>query len=204
MFGADTAGLPARETVLKATTPLTIEIHGDPDGTWMPFVAAHARTLAELTGLAVDARPAERLRDIRDGGYIQLHIVPRTEFVPLVSQSWIPAAWRPGLVRSFCFFVTFGRETVRGALVVVDRDLNDDTLRHCLLEELTQAFGVVNDSTLMGDSIFNDRGPLMTAPTEIDRLVVRVLYDPRLTPGMARAEALVAAGTVLDELVGAR
>lgn len=203
VFGADTAGLPVRDRILKATTAMPIEVAGDEAGRWLPVIVAHAETLSELTGLEVTAAPSERLRDIRDGGHIQLHIVPRSEFMPLVSQGWIPAGWRAGLVRSFCFFVTFGRETVRAALVVVDRDLTDETLRHCLLEELSQAFGVVNDSTLMGASIFNDRGPLMAAPTEVDRLVLSVLYDPRIEPGMERAAALALAGDILDELAGA-
>lgn len=200
VFGGDTAQVPLRRTVLKATAAMPIEVHGNESGRWLPFVETYAEELSELTGLEISARAAGGPRDIRDGGHIQLHIVPRSEFTPLVSQGWIPTAWRAGLVRSFCFFVTFGRETVRAAMVVVDRDLSDETLRHCLLEETAQAFGVVNDSTLTGASIFNDRGPLMTAPTEADRLVLRVLYDPRIVTGMSRIAALVEAGVIFDEL----
>jgi hypothetical protein len=203
VFGADVRGAAPRDRVLKATTAMPIEVYGEDAGRWLPFIAAYASELSALTGLDVTARMARGLRDIRDGEHIQLHIVPRSEFLPLVSQGWIPAEWRGGLVRSFCFFVTFGRETVRAALVVVDRELTDETLRHCLLEETAQAFGVVNDSTLMGASIFNDRGPLMSEPAEVDRLVLRVLYDPRLVPGMPREAALAEAGKVYDELTAA-
>jgi hypothetical protein len=199
VFGADTSGVPSRERVLKATTPMTIELHGDADGRWLPFVTAYAATLGELTGLAVDARETLATAAPVEAGRIAVYIAPRRDFAAIVDQPWIPPGWRAGLVRSLCFFVTFGRETVRGALVVVDRNLADDTIRHCLLEETAQAFGVVNDSPLMGGSIFNDRGPLQAAPTETDRLVLEVLYDPRIVAGMPRAEALALAGQIYDE-----
>ena len=199
VFGTDTSGVPSRERVLKATTPMTIELHGDADGRWLPFVADHAATLGELTGLAVDARQAAEVAGPVEAGRIAVYIAPHRDFARIVAQPWIPAGWRDGLVRSLCFFVTFGRETVRGGLVVIDRDLADDTIRHCLLEETAQAFGVVNDSPLMGGSIFNDRGPLQAAPSEADRLVLEVLYDPRIVAGMPRAEALALAGRIYDE-----
>ena len=199
VFGADTSGVPSRERVLKATTPMTIELHGDADGRWLPFITAYAGTLGELTGLAVDARAAAATTGPVEAGRIAVFIAPRRDFAAIVDQPWIPPGWRGGLVRSLCFFVTFGRETVRGGLVVIDRDLADDTIRHCLLEETAQAFGVVNDSPLMGGSIFNDRGPLQAAPTEADRLVLEGLYDPRIVAGMPRAEALAFAGRIYDE-----
>jgi hypothetical protein len=201
VLGGEHDDAPTRAHVLKATTPIVIELFGEDADAWLHFMQGYAAELSALTGLRVTAEKAAAPRDIREGGHFQLHILPRRDFPQLVAQSWIPAGWRAGLSRSMCFFVTFGRDTVRAALIAVDQGLAPETLRHCLLEETAQAFGVVNDSRLAGASIFNDRGPLMAEPTELDRMVLRVLYDPRLAPGTPREQALAMAGEIFDGLV---
>jgi hypothetical protein len=73
--------------------------------------------------------------------------------------------------------------------------------RHCIAEELTQALGLADDSRIVRDSIFNDASARQRiAPW--DAFMVRILYDPRLKPGMARAEAMPIVRRIVADYLG--
>jgi hypothetical protein len=74
----------------------------------------------------------------------------------------------------------------------------DEVRRHCIAEELTQALGLADDSRLVRDSIFNDASARQRiAPW--DALMVRILYDPRLRPGMHKTEAMPIVRRIIAE-----
>lgn len=72
--------------------------------------------------------------------------------------------------------------------------------RHCIVEELTQILGLMNDTVHFYPSIFND---WFTGQGLFgwDELMVRTLYDRRIEPGMRTGEALTAARHVMGELL---
>ncbi len=72
-------------------------------------------------------------------------------------------------------------------------------IRRCILEEVAQALGPVNDLYGLGPSIFNDDfGHLW--PTRLDLLMLRVLYDPEMETGLGRTETRRRARRVLDRI----
>jgi hypothetical protein len=74
----------------------------------------------------------------------------------------------------------------------------DEVRRHCIAEELTQALGLADDSRIMRDSIFNDSSARhRIAPW--DALMVRILYDSRLRPGMHKTEAMPIVRRIIAE-----
>jgi hypothetical protein len=73
-------------------------------------------------------------------------------------------------------------------------------LRRCILEETTQSMGLVNDAPDVGYSLFNSKGGVVDEVTPHDRILLRLLYHPRIRAGMGRAEALRIAREVLPEL----
>lgn len=74
----------------------------------------------------------------------------------------------------------------------------DGVRRHCIAEELTQALGLADDSPIVRDSIFNDASARhRIAPW--DALMVRILYDPRLRPGMHKTEAMPVVRRIIAE-----
>ena len=74
----------------------------------------------------------------------------------------------------------------------------DELRRHCIAEELTQALGLADDSTVVRDSIFHDASARQRiAPW--DALMVRVLYDARLRAGMPKAEAMPVVRRIIAE-----
>lgn len=69
------------------------------------------------------------------------------------------------------------------ALVII-RDEHPDLLRKsCIHEEIAQSLGLSNDSDAARPSIFNDDEEFGLLTTH-DEYLLRILYDPRLTPGM--------------------
>ena len=74
-------------------------------------------------------------------------------------------------------------------LVVIGEETGGLLRRACIHEEVVQAFGLANDDPDVRPSIFNDDGEFALL-TKHDEYLLRILYDPRLRPGMTAAEAL--------------
>ena len=69
----------------------------------------------------------------------------------------------------------------------------------CIQEEIVQSLGLTNDSDQARPSIFNDDQEFAVM-TDHDALLLKVLYDPRLTPGMPADQAMPIVRRILDEL----
>lgn len=75
------------------------------------------------------------------------------------------------------------------AAVAIIRSENPDLIRlSCVHEEMAQALGLANDSRDARPSIFNDDDEFALL-TRHDEMLLKMLYDPRLKPGMSAAEA---------------
>jgi hypothetical protein len=68
-------------------------------------------------------------------------------------------------------------------------------------EELAQGLGLANDSPLARPSIFNDDEEFALL-TPQDALMLRMLFDPRLQPGMSLDEARPIIDQMAQELLG--
>jgi acetyl-CoA acetyltransferase family protein len=71
----------------------------------------------------------------------------------------------------------------------------------CLHEEITQGLGLANDSPAARPSIFNDDEEFALL-TPMDELMLKMLYNPLLTPGMTEAEARPIVDSLATALVG--
>ena len=87
----------------------------------------------------------------------------------------------------------FGQNVETGAivnarvLIPVDRAMRRNLLERCIVEETAQVLGLPNDADGGVRSVFND-ADRSTALSRLDRLFLALLYDPRLEPGLSRAE----------------
>lgn len=70
----------------------------------------------------------------------------------------------------------------------------------CVHEELAQGMGLANDAPDARPSIFNDDEEFALL-TRHDELLLRILYDPRLRPGMSEAEAAPIVRKIAAELL---
>lgn len=84
----------------------------------------------------------------------------------------------------------------------VVRAEHPDLLRlSCLHEEIAQGLGLPNDSPTARPSIFNDDEEFALL-TRQDELMLRILYNPALRPGMSEAEARPIVFNLASRLVG--
>ncbi|MBO6520507.1 MAG: DUF2927 domain-containing protein [Rhodospirillales bacterium] len=154
----------------------------------------HVRDLAALTSLPLRLMP----RDIGTGGDIVITIVPRTLMGRLPFPG-VPARQLRNLMGpSRCFFLIWPNKdwSANKAKIVINSLLDEDHITHCLLEELTQAMGLPNDSERLRPSIFNESS-MLTRLSVLDRILIRSVYDPRIGTGMTLGAFREVAETII-------
>lgn len=87
------------------------------------------------------------------------------------------------------------------AVAVIRAELPPLLRSSCIHEELAQGMGLANDSPSARPSIFNDDEEFALL-TRHDELLLQILYDPRLRPGMTEAEAAPIVRQIATELLG--
>ncbi|HHI70684.1 MAG TPA: DUF2927 domain-containing protein, partial [Rhodobacteraceae bacterium] len=94
------------------------------------------------------------------------------------------------------------KSAVYAKAVAVIRGEHPDLLRlSCIHEELAQGMGLPNDSPAARPSIFNDDEEFGLL-THHDELLLQMLYDKRLRPGMTVQEARPIIKQIAAELMG--
>lgn len=87
------------------------------------------------------------------------------------------------------------------AVTVIRGELPDPMRLACIHEELAQSLGLVADHPRARPSIFNDNEEFALL-TRQDEMMLKMLYDPRLRPGMRLDEARPLIATLAAELMG--
>jgi hypothetical protein len=157
-------------------------------------VAAFTRRLARLTGLDMAMAEDQSVNflvlfmDSDEQAAFAEQVGRRfPEFAPAVL-----GAIRDSAVDTFCTAYAFsepGDRAAYAAVVVLIRSEHPPLTRlSCVHEEMAQAMGLPNDSPEARPSLFNDSLEFALL-TEHDEILLRMLYDPRLTRGMTVAEA---------------
>lgn len=104
---------------------------------------------------------------------------------------------------NFCtvFAYSRGPEPVySNAVALIRAELPPLLQSSCIHEELAQGMGLANDSPQARPSIFNDDEEFALL-TRHDELLLQILYDPRLRPGMSAAEAEPIVRQIAGELL---
>ncbi|MBF9035601.1 DUF2927 domain-containing protein [Rhodobacterales bacterium HKCCE2091] len=170
------------------------------------FLAAYARRLARLTGHPVSTVGA-------NGNFHVLYLSRDEQLLagPLLERL-VPGIG-PETVReithlpryTFCSVYAFSEPDAQSTYVTavaVIRTEHPDLLRQsCVHEEIAQGLGLPNDSPTARPSIFNDDEEFALL-TRMDEMLLRMLYDSRLTPGMTADEARPVVRRIADEMLG--
>ncbi len=69
----------------------------------------------------------------------------------------------------------------------------------CIVEELVQSLGLMNDDPMARPSIFNDSQEYLDL-TSHDEYLLRILYDPRVRPGMTLRQMNPLIQQIIDEV----
>ena len=78
-------------------------------------------------------------------------------------------------------------------------DEGDFLFHRCMVEEILQGLGPVNDDRSLDESVFNDRSRHATF-TGFDRHILNMLYHPLIEPGMTKLEVARVLPTVAAEV----
>lgn len=91
--------------------------------------------------------------------------------------------------------------TYHKAIALVRAEHPDLVRLSCVHEEMAQGLGLANDDPRVRPSIFNDDDEFALL-TSHDEHLLRILYDPRLRPGMTLERARPIIQTIARELMG--
>lgn len=98
-------------------------------------------------------------------------------------------------------FSRSGTDTYTDAVAIIRAELPDLSRSACYYEELAQGMGLPNDSPRARPSLFNDAAEFAVL-TGLDEYLLRVLYDPRLRPGIREPEARPIIRRIASEMMG--
>lgn len=196
VFGAEIDDAMASKVLAKWNGQILVEVKGKATQAHAKALEQHLRTVNALTGLPVAvAKTAGKPANLT---YV---FVPRDQMAKLKIPSVDPQVIRRLAAPGGCYFLAFKKPAsliVRG-VIVVNIDRSAAGIFHCLLEETVQTIGLPNDTSILRPSIFSDHDRL-DAPSRSDEIVIRALYDDRLSGGMTPAEVRPVLRRVIEDL----
>jgi len=208
-FDLQDGALVARERetkLLKWDGPIRYRLVGDAvTETDARTYAALARRFSAITGLPITRAEGD------DPGNLLVMILTRDARLRIaghLARDDAPA--RRGLVYRLgqddyaipcAASVRTGRDTeaIVYGVILIKAETTGLLRESCAHEEFAQALGPGNDFAHARPSIFNDDQEFATL-TYHDAALLRVLYDPRLKPGMNREEGMRAARKVIAQM----
>ncbi len=190
VFGVEYGGAAAGSAVKKFEKGVRVKVVNLADKDRYREIAGFVSRLPRLVkGLDI------RMAGPRDNPNFVVYVVDRADYVDTVRTDILGSAKAsvPGqcLVRVYPGSVGI----VRSAAVIVS-DEGESLFRRCMVEEILQGLGPMNDNAALYASVFNDRSSYDRF-MPFDRAVVSMLYDRRIRPGMTLREV----GTLLPEVL---
>lgn len=117
----------------------------------------------------------------------RIFIVNRRDYQRVVSEAIYDrpsASFAPGKCLVRVVSTVNGIERSDAVLV---GDEGDFLFRRCMVEEVLQGLGPVNDDPGLSESVFND-GSKHSTVTDFDRYLLNALYHPTIKPGMTELQ----------------
>lgn len=170
-FGSEYGG--ESNYLKKWIQDIKIKVIGAPNDEDLENLKQVMEELADLTGL-------QFLFDNKDPN-ITMYFIPHGEFKKHADPAIAEANW--GL---FWYFEGMKGQIVQ-AKILVEIDQGDQSSRnHLVREELTQSLGLGQDSWRYYESIFFQGYTITEFFTDIDRQIIKMLYDPNIPPNAER------------------
>jgi hypothetical protein len=126
-----------------------------------------------------------------------VHVVDRAQYA-IVARYLLPSL-ADGEAPGRCFVsVTYGASGITRSEAVIVSDEGEYLFRRCMVEEILQGLGPVNDSPDLAGSVFSE----VSRESDFvlfDRLILSALYHPAVRPGMSEDDvARVLPGVLWD------
>ncbi|MEJ8473583.1 DUF2927 domain-containing protein [Roseibium algae] len=164
--------------VKKFTVPVRFYIHNLAKKNRLPVVHRFVKSLGKkIRGLE------STVASSTDAANFEIYVVDRNQYTEVVRAKIYKSkkANVPGrcLVR-----VVSGRNGIKRSAAVIVSDEGEFLFQRCLVEETLQGLGPMNDDQSLVHSVFNDSSR-HSRFTTFDRIILNMLYDPRIKPGMS-------------------
>lgn len=191
----------AAQPLEKRTGPVRLSIVGETlTRTDLVQINDVAARLSRVTGLQVSRDEANP--------NIQIMVLTRDEMLTeadrleAVGEEATAYELRHGLTDAICAAYSFGpldHDGDQAYTIVIPAELTGILRQSCFEEELGQAFGPNADFDGARPSVFNDDEEFSLL-TEHDEYLFRMLYDPRLKPGMTERQVMRLLPAILADL----
>ena len=188
------------EIVHKWNGPVRLGLHGNA-ARYRDLVESIAGEHTRLTGLSVSVVDLEG----PEPPNFHVHLAePGEVYNLLIRYGENPEMASELAKRARCMAPTSHREgLIFDSVAVIENNFAEDLIRRCFIEEITHALGLFAHSELVQPSFFSSRGLILDELPLNDKILVRTLYDPRITPGMKREKVMEIAREIIPELVRA-
>lgn len=169
-------------------------------------IRSYAARLSRITGFPISTVSQRSNFHVFVAGEDDRDFVQRRlrQLVPDVSDAEL-ALFRDLPKSFYCFVVAVSDRknpnTYRHAAALIRAEHPDLVRLSCIHEEIAQGLGLPNDSPDARPSIFNDDDEFALLTTH-DEMLLKMLYDPRLKPGMTAEEARPVTRIIARELMG--
>ncbi|MEM6501074.1 MAG: DUF2927 domain-containing protein [Cyanobacteria bacterium P01_C01_bin.89] len=176
-FGSEFSQSSPVRRVRKWTKNLRISVQGQPTRQDRQTLNRIVDELNELV-----TRDGIRLELTETNPNVWILVVPHGKFAEY-EPSYVPG--------NLGFFYTWwngNMELVRTRILISSDRISQEERNHLIREELTQSLGLMNDSWAYQDSTFYQGWTRTQDYSDIDRDLVRILYDPRVKPGQTPAQ----------------
>ncbi|MAA96807.1 MAG: hypothetical protein CMN87_13995 [Stappia sp.] len=163
--------------VKKYVGPVRFHVHNLARKNRKPMVYRFIETLgSSVRGLstAIVANPAE--------ANFHVYVVDRDQYTDVVRRSIYKDSRADAPGRCMVRVVSDSSGISQSAAVIVS-DEGDFLFRRCMVEEILQGLGPMNDDPSLSHSVFNDKSR-HSRFTSFDRMLLNMLYDSRIKPGM--------------------
>lgn len=115
-----------------------------------------------------------------------VHVVDRSQYA-IVARYLLPSLAN-GEAPGRCFVsVTYGASGISRSEAVIVSDEGEYLFRRCMVEEILQGLGPINDSPDLSGSVFSETSRESDFML-FDRLILSALYHPAVRPGMSEDE----------------
>lgn len=195
VFGSEHGQSRYALMVKKFNEPVRIRLYDGASKRRHKAVSAFVRSLPKLIpGLDI------RLAGKGEAANFDLHVVDRAAYADTARRHVFgnPHARVPGrcLVK-----VDVGETGIRRSVAVIVSDEGDRLFRRCLVEEVLQGLGPMNDDRRLSGSVFNDETDFDRL-MPFDRAILSILYDRRVRHGMSAREARAVLSEVIATATG--
>ena len=168
-------------------------------------VARFSRRLSRVTGLPIryTERRANHTVLVLNADERKAAGPTLRSLVPGISNAAVRSVteMRPDIYCTVFGFTPGKSAAYTRAITIIRGELPDRLRQLCIHEELAQSLGLVADYHRARPSIFNDNEEFALL-TQQDEMLLKMLYDPRLQPGMSWQEAQPIVETIAAELLG--